>query len=202
MVFCANFYKFLTLYYSLIYSHIVYCIQAWGNARETELNHILILQKRSVRIIAGNQIMCNSPGIMQSSDTIFFLKLNILKIKDIYLLQISKFIFNCINNNIIINFQNWFKLNCHVHEYRKRSNYIDINTLSHSNNLLILSACTIFYGLKLIKVYRPKHWNTIPNHIRSIVSFKYFFKHADTVFTAKVFLILLKHILYSCYHLI
>ena len=88
----------INLYYSLIYSHIVYCIQSWGNAGGTDLNHILILQK-------------NTPGVLQSSDPLF-LKLNILKIKDIYLLQISKFIFNCVNNNIITNFQNWFKLNC------------------------------------------------------------------------------------------
>ena len=59
--------------------------------------------------------MANTPGVLQSSDPLF-LKLNILKIKDIYLLQISKFIFNCVNNNIITNFQNWFKLNCHVHD--------------------------------------------------------------------------------------
>ena len=81
----------------------MYCIQAWGNVGESELNHILILQKRSVRIIADNQIMCNTPGILQSSDPLL-LKLNILKIKDI-ILKISKFIFNCINNNIITNCQ-------------------------------------------------------------------------------------------------
>ena len=52
---------------NVIYSHIVYCIQVWGNAGETELNHILILQKRSVRLITGNQIMLNTPGILQST---------------------------------------------------------------------------------------------------------------------------------------
>ena len=51
---------------------------------------------------------------------------------------------------------------------------LTVNTLSRSNNLHILSARTSFYGLKLIKVYGPKYWNTIPNHIRSIVSLKYF----------------------------
>ena len=145
----------INLYYSLIYSHIVYCIQAWGNAGETELNHILILQKR---LITG------------------IVKLRILKIKDIYSLQISKFSFNSVNNNIITNFQNWFKLNCHVHDYRTRSNYTDVNALTHSNNLCILSDRRSFYGLKLIKVYGPKYWNTIPNHIRSVVSLKYFSK--------------------------
>ena len=42
----------INLYYSLIYSRIVYCIQAWGNAGVTDLNHIIILQKRSVRLYA------------------------------------------------------------------------------------------------------------------------------------------------------
>ena len=83
----------INLYYSLIYSHIVYCIQSWGNAGEIELNHILILQERSVRL-TGNWIMLNTPGILQSSNPLF-IKLKILKIKDIYSLQISKFIFNC-----------------------------------------------------------------------------------------------------------
>ena len=74
----------INLYYSLIYSHIVYCIQARGkNAGETELNHILILQKRSVRLITGNRIMSNTPGILQSSNPLF-VKLKNLKIKDIY----------------------------------------------------------------------------------------------------------------------
>ena len=79
-------------------------------------------------------------------------------------------------NNNITNFQNWFKLNCHVHDYRTWSNYTDINALTQSNNLHILSARTSFYGLKLIKVYGPKYWNAIPSHIRSIVSLKYFSK--------------------------
>ena len=61
----------INLYYSLIYSHIVYCIQAWGNAGLTDLNHILILQKRSVRLLTDNQIMSNTPGVQQSSDPLF-----------------------------------------------------------------------------------------------------------------------------------
>ena len=93
------------------------CI-VWGNARETELNHIVILQKRTVRLIPDNQIMSNTPGILQSSDPLF-LKLNILKIKDIYLVQILH-LFNCVNSNIITNFKNSFKLNCHVHDYITR----------------------------------------------------------------------------------
>ena len=141
--------------------------------------------------------MSNTPGILQSSNPLF-VKLKILKIKDIYSLQISKKIFNCVNNNIITNFQNWCKRNCHRHDYRTRSNYTDVNALTHSNNLHILSACTSFYGLKLIKVYGPKYWNTIPNHINCLI--KILLKGFETVFIANIFLILLNHICSCCYH--
>ena len=39
------------LYYSLVYSHLVYAIETWGSANRTDLNRILISQKRIVRLI-------------------------------------------------------------------------------------------------------------------------------------------------------
>ena len=39
------------IYYSLIYSHIVYAIQVWGSAGENELLKILKLQKKAVRMM-------------------------------------------------------------------------------------------------------------------------------------------------------
>ena len=38
------------VYYSLIYSHIVYAIQVWGPAGKTEIDKILVLQKRAIRL--------------------------------------------------------------------------------------------------------------------------------------------------------
>ena len=35
-----------SIYYSLLYSHLVYAIQVWGSACSTEINKILVLQKR------------------------------------------------------------------------------------------------------------------------------------------------------------
>ena len=37
-----------SIYYSLTYSHIVYAIQVWGPATDSELDKILILQKYDV----------------------------------------------------------------------------------------------------------------------------------------------------------
>ena len=44
------------VYYSLIYSHIIYAIEAWGSACKAELNKILTLQKRAMRLMTYNDI--------------------------------------------------------------------------------------------------------------------------------------------------
>ena len=39
------------VYYSLVYSHIVYAIEVWGSAVKTEMDKILILQKKAMRLM-------------------------------------------------------------------------------------------------------------------------------------------------------
>ena len=39
------------VYYSFVYSHIVYAIEVWGSALKTEMNKILILQKKAMRLM-------------------------------------------------------------------------------------------------------------------------------------------------------
>ena len=55
-----------------------------------------------------------------------FFKLEILKVKDIFTLQISKFIYKCLNPDTPDNFHDWCKLNCVTQPYNTRSNFIFI----------------------------------------------------------------------------
>ena len=41
------------LYYSFIYPYMIYCNQIWGSACKTNIEPLLILQKRVMRIILG-----------------------------------------------------------------------------------------------------------------------------------------------------
>ena len=43
------------LYYSFIYPYMIYCNQVWGSACKTNLEPLLILQKKVARIILGVQ---------------------------------------------------------------------------------------------------------------------------------------------------
>ena len=104
------------IYYSKIYSHIVYAIQVWGSAGKIETDKILVLQKRSIRLILNKDKRHVKPGPLVSTNRMFF-KLEILKVKDIFTLQISKFIYKCLNRDTPDNFHEWFKLNCVSHPY-------------------------------------------------------------------------------------
>ena len=123
------------IYYSLVYSHIVYAIHVWGSAGKSELDKIFILQKRAIRLISNKAKRPSIPGPLASTNPIFY-KLEILKINDIFTLQIAKFIYKSLIWDTPENFHEWFKLNCDSHSYNTRSNYTDINNIVKSNNKL------------------------------------------------------------------
>ena len=59
------------VYYSLIYSHIIYAIEVRGSAFKTKLDKILILQKRVLRLMTFNDEFPAIPGPLRSADPIF-----------------------------------------------------------------------------------------------------------------------------------
>ena len=171
------------VYYSLIYSHIIYAIEAWGSAFKTELDKILILQKRAMILMTFNDTHPTVYGPLVSSDPIFA-KLETLKVTDIYKYQVSKFIFKCINKLAPVNFQNWFVINHERHSYNTRSN-ININDGNKIKNLFIPSARTANYGMKQLKVNGPRIWNELPTNIKNITSLNTFLKELKVHYIAQ-----------------
>ena len=166
------------IYYALFYSHIVYAIEVWGSTSNIYINNIITLQKRVVRLMTYKDQFPVLPGPLYPSSPLF-MELKLLKIKDIFILQISKFIHKCLNLNIISNFDNWFKLNCVTNNYRTRSNF-NLSNNSSTNNIFIPFVRTTYYGLKSIKINGPKIWNNLPVDLRTIKSlskFKSLLKH-------------------------
>ena len=75
-----------SIYYSLIYSHIVYAIQVWGSASDSDLRKILTLQKKAVRMMTFKDQFPKIPGRLNPS-TPLFQELGILKVKDVFKIQ-------------------------------------------------------------------------------------------------------------------
>jgi len=73
-----------SIYYALVQPFITYGILAWGHTIINETNKIFLKQKRAVRIINKSKYNSHTDPIFKS--------LNILKVKDIYILQSLMFI--------------------------------------------------------------------------------------------------------------
>ena len=129
---------------------------------------ITVLQKRALRLMVYEDFNV-IPGPLAASAPIFS-KLEILKLSELFIFQISRFVHNCLNSNISSNFENWFKLNNEVHKYHTRSNYHIAQNIDLTNSLFVPIARTTNYGLKQTKVIGPKIWNSLPYVIRKINS--------------------------------
>ena len=79
-----------TIYYGLIYQRLQYCISCWGGVAPTNLKKLAVLQKRAVRIITGSH--------WQTASSPLFKTLGLLKLNEIYKLQLAKKMYR-INND-------------------------------------------------------------------------------------------------------
>ena len=80
--YCLDVSTLKMVYYSLFYPHIQYCISAWGGAANCYLKPIVCMQKRVIRYV------CCVPALTTTNP--LFEKNFVLKINDVYQLQISK----------------------------------------------------------------------------------------------------------------
>ena len=107
------------LYYSLVYSRLIYGITAWGTAHQHKLHEIEVKLNNIVRIITKNKKF--------SHVTFLYKKLNFLKLKDVYKLGLGKFMHKFFHNKLPNVFKTKFikLINIHSHETRKsnQSNY-------------------------------------------------------------------------------
>ena len=113
--FCLSKQSLITLYYSLPYPYLQYCVSVWGSTYSSNLNHIFMLQKRAVRIIAKESFDAHNDPI--------FKNFKILKLNSIYLFQlhVGKLMFQFKSGLLPRTFDNKFQLNSQVHNYDTRS---------------------------------------------------------------------------------
>jgi hypothetical protein len=104
-----------TLYYSLIYPYLTYCIEVWGKASNIYLSSIYKLQKRVVRIIVSAPYAAHTLPI--------FLKLKILPLEKIYIYRIILFMYKYVCGTFPNIFEAIFVSNWVVHRYPTRQIY-------------------------------------------------------------------------------
>ena len=101
-----------TLYNSFIYPYFTYCIEVWGNACQSYLQPLVILQKRAIRMIVGARKMDHTLPL--------FYNLNLLQLKDIYIYCVQLFMYKYHHGRLPPVFFDFYVRNNSVHDYQTR----------------------------------------------------------------------------------
>ena len=154
--FCLSPSSLRTLYFSLIYPYLVYCISVWGSTYSSNLNRIFILQKKCIRIISKSSYDAHTEPLFKA--------LRILKFADIYKFQVGKMMFLFRKGLLPSAFCNMFPLRNTFHSYNTRT-CEHFHVASYRTN--IRSFAIRFQGPKLFNSFDSSLKNA-----NSISSFK------------------------------
>jgi len=144
-----------TLYYTLIHPYISYGITLWGSANKNQLSKIQIMQKKSVRIIIKAKYKDHTEPI--------FKRLKILKLEDIYKINMSKYMFAMQNGSLPATLNKTIKQNRLIHDHNTR-NIDNLHIEQRRTNL----------ASKSLRHMGPLVWYQIPIAIRESFTIKSF----------------------------
>ena len=148
------------LYYSLIHPHLLYGIRLWGNAYQKYICRLEIAQKKAIRAIAGANYNATSSPL--------FKKLNILKFKDLYDLQIKQFVYEFVNMTLPNPLLATYTYHGDRHEHNTRHN---TDPRSPSVNSNVMRRSFLYMG--------PILWMNLDDQVKSSKS-KTIFKRKIT----------------------
>ena len=154
----------INLYYTFIFPYLTYCNIIWGNAAKVHINRLLVLQKRTLRLIYN-------VDVRQSSKQLFH-NANIMNVYELNIYSICMFMFKHWKGLLPSSFVNVFKRRFMVHTCNTRS--------SHTYELIL---CRTETRKKSISYNGPIVFNKLLKSelidiscINSIYYFKYLMK--------------------------
>ena len=150
----------LSLYNSLILPYVSYCIDVWGKAYDTHLKHVMVLQNKAVRVIAGVPPRTNADNL--------YLELDVLSVKKIFVYAISIFMYKYMNGMLPELFRDMFTPISDIHSY---------DTRQAKNKKLFVSFKSTSRGQQSVTYIGPHVWNFILSKINPICSIGSFKKH-------------------------
>ena len=111
----------LKIYYSQIHSHLLYGLIIWGSTFPTYLKKLITLQNKAVKFICAAKF-CDSSSP-------YYKRLKILKLTDLYKLEVGKFIHASLKKMLPNNLSNYFILTSQISEKSTRLNKKSKKTL-------------------------------------------------------------------------
>ena len=158
--YCLDTITLKILYYSLFYLQVQYCISAWSGAADCHLKPIVCIQKIVIRYV------CRLPALTTTKP--LFKKTGVLKLNDVYKLQICKLMCNTITGFDVEH--NRFTLASSVHSH---------NTIFSKKINFITGRTRTRLGLNCFGYLGHKFWSSVPKtfKILKIFCFKFIYKN-------------------------
>ena len=141
--------------HSLFISHIRYGLLCYARAKKSHLKKTNILFNRALRCI-------NFYSRQEKSTSLLYYDENILKLEDMFKLELAKFCFKYKNNLLPKSFNHFYTATNSIHNH---------NTRKSSNNLFVTRQNT---SKDFLASLGSKLWNQIPMQIRSLDSLQIF----------------------------
>ena len=143
------------LYYSFAYPYFMYCNHAWGNNHPTNLEKLVLVQKKLVRIITNSPFRAHSEPLLYTN--------KMLTMTDINEYVVGMFMYQWVNGTLPQIFKNFYQYRRDCHEHGTR-NVDDLHVLYGRLDIRRFS----------LKLYGANLWNSFPRHIKSSTSLPIF----------------------------
>ena len=102
-----------SFYFAKVYSKLQYSILAWGGIPESALHKLNILHNNIIRIMT----LKNMPPQIRLSTKTLFKSVNVLQLKDIFQLELAKFMHKAVNDTLPKKLNEMFTPISSVHRY-------------------------------------------------------------------------------------
>lgn len=135
------------LYYTLVYPHLTYGITLWGSTYNVHINKLRVMQNKIIRAMLNANFTDPSKPL--------YAKLQILRLDDVYKLELGKYMYQYINNNLPQPLLNMFEWTKDIHSYQTRQQTY-LRPFKHRLNVTKQS----------LLCKGPEVWNTLPEDIK------------------------------------
>ena len=142
----------MSLYFSLIHSHLSYGLLIWGTARDNVTDQIFKLQKRAIRVITRSSYLAATSPLFKNK--------RILALPDMIEHQLACLMYDYDHNTLPTSLSELFKTvkSIHSHDTRmSRNNKLSesflAHTKTHGDNLLKLSGPKMLNKIKDLDIF-------------------------------------------------
>ena len=152
----------LMLHHAYIYPYMTYCIEVWGCASQTQVNCLLLLQKKIIRLLSFSHYLAHTNSL--------FLSMEVLPLKNFFLYKVGLIMYKH-SNNLLPECISLFYLrndSIHEHNYTRRCHLLGV-----------------LPGAKTFSNISARIWNVLTNKFNCDVSMSTFkCKLKQTIFVA------------------